>query len=86
MKISMTPSAQRDNIKPVFRLIRILFIQNKRRFEDRDYWLRLHQAGYELIKAGWVKHIGNATSGKLPDLHEFYQENERRFKEKYAGL
>jgi GT2 family glycosyltransferase len=55
-------------------------------FEDRDWWLRLHQAGYELIKAGWVKHIGNATSGKLPDLHEFYQENERRFKEKYAGL
>lgn len=52
-------------------------------FEDRDFFYRLHSMGYELAKAGWVRHIGNATSGKLPDLPQIYARNEQRFKEKW---
>jgi GT2 family glycosyltransferase len=52
-------------------------------YEDKDYWLRVHLAGYDLIKAGWCHHVGNATSGKLANMNEFFFRNKRRFEEKW---
>lgn len=55
-------------------------------YEDRDYWMRLHVAGYELVKAGWCYHIGNATSGKLPDLNQFFETNKARYEQRWGKM
>lgn len=55
-------------------------------WEDRDYWMRIHVAGLELVKAGWCHHIGNATSGKLPNLNEFFERNKQRFQERWGKV
>ena len=52
-------------------------------YEDKDFWMRLLTAGYILAKAGWCHHIGNATSGKLPGLREFFFKNKERFETKW---
>ena len=52
-------------------------------FEDKDFWMRLLQAGYVLGKAGWCKHVGNATWGKLPNQKEIYLRNKERFETKW---
>ena len=52
-------------------------------YEDKDFWMRLLTAGYVLAKAGWCHHIGNATSGKLPGLREFFFKNKERFEAKW---
>jgi len=52
-------------------------------WEDRDYWKRIEKAGYKFMKAGWCKHIGNATWGKIPNQHEIFNANQKRFEEKW---
>ena len=53
-------------------------------FEDRDYWKRMEAAGYELVKAGWCNHAGNATWGKLPNQREIFLRNKERFEKKWG--
>lgn len=53
-------------------------------YEDRDFFLRIQRAGYELAKIGWCNHVGNATWGKMPNQHETFMQNKRRFEEKLA--
>lgn len=52
-------------------------------FEDRDYWQRIVRAGYTMKKAGWCNHAGNATSGKLKNMNDFFMANKRRYEEKW---
>lgn len=52
-------------------------------YEDKDYWQRIKQAGYTMKKAGWCNHIGNATSGKMPELNKFFFENKARYEKKW---
>ncbi len=52
-------------------------------WEDRDYWKRVQKVGYQLVKAGWCKHIGNATWGKMPNQNEIFLANKKRFEEKW---
>ena len=52
-------------------------------WEDRDYWMRVTQAGYKLRKAGWCNHVGNATVGKLPRLREIFLKNRDRFEKQW---
>jgi GT2 family glycosyltransferase/glycosyltransferase involved in cell wall biosynthesis len=54
-------------------------------YEDKDYVQRLVKAGYEVVKIGHVKHIGNATSGKMPDMHDFFQANKERYEARWGG-
>lgn len=53
-------------------------------WEDRDYWKRLEAAGYKLAKAGWCRHIGNATSGKIAESHVAFKANEELFLQKWG--
>lgn len=53
-------------------------------WEDADQWQRMSAAGYGLIKAGHCHHIGNATSGKLADLNEFFLKNKARYEAKWG--
>lgn len=55
-------------------------------FEDKDLWMRLVKTGYVLGKAGWCKHIGNATWGKLPNQQEIYLRNKARFEARWGKL
>jgi GT2 family glycosyltransferase len=55
-------------------------------FEDTFFWHTLRAHGYELAKTGWVKHIGNATSGKIPNLNEIFLKNKKLFEEKLSRL
>lgn len=52
-------------------------------FEDKDLAVRITRAGYEHVKAGWVKHVGNATWGKLPHQQAIYLRNKARFEAKW---
>lgn len=52
-------------------------------FEDRDYWQRILAADYTMKKAGWCNHAGNATSGKLKNMNQFFMANKRRYEEKW---
>jgi len=52
-------------------------------FEDRDYWQRIVQAGYTMKKAGWCNHAGNATSGKLKNMNEFFMANKEKYEAKW---
>jgi GT2 family glycosyltransferase len=52
-------------------------------WEDRDYWKRMEEAGYELAKVGWCNHTGNATWGKMPNQNEIFIANEKRFKDRW---
>jgi GT2 family glycosyltransferase len=54
-------------------------------YEDKDYWRRLEEAGFELVKAGWCRHVGNATWGKLPYQQEIFLRNKRRFENRWGG-
>lgn len=54
-------------------------------FEDRDFVRRVIGAGYQHVKVGWCKHVGNATWGKLPNQHEIYLRNKERFEAKWVG-
>jgi GT2 family glycosyltransferase len=53
-------------------------------YEDKDFARRVEMAGFEIVKAGWCKHLGNATSGKLPNMNEFFLANKKRFEDKYG--
>ena len=48
-------------------------------FEDRAMWRTIAAAGYDLVKAGWCNHIGNATWGKMPHQQEIYLRNKAKF-------
>lgn len=52
-------------------------------YEDKDFCCEILAAGYQIVKVGWCKHIGNATSGKLPTLHEMFARNKERFERKW---
>ena len=57
-------------------------------FEDDDYCLRAIQAGYRAVIAGdaFVHHFGGRTFvGSGVDFGALMRENERRFREKWAG-
>lgn len=54
-------------------------------FEDKDLVLRIMETGKELVKIGHVKHIGNATWGKLERQDEIYQANKARFEAKWPN-
>ncbi len=53
-------------------------------FEDKDWFQRIHEAGMDLIKSGWCRHIGNATWGKLPHQYEIYVKNMERYQAKWG--
>ena len=53
-------------------------------WEDRDYWKRLEAAGFGLAKAGWCLHVGNATSGKVPEFKAAFAANKKLFLEKWG--
>ena len=54
-------------------------------YEDKDYVRRIVETfGYDHVKTGWCNHIGNATSGKMPDLRKFFFENKARFEKKWG--
>lgn len=53
-------------------------------FEDKDWFQRIQAAGLDLIKAGWCRHIGNATWGKLPHQYEIYVQNMERYKARWG--
>lgn len=52
-------------------------------YEDKDYWQRIAAAGYTMKKAGWCNHIGNATSGKMPNMNEFFFANKEKYEQKW---
>lgn len=53
-------------------------------YEDKDYVRRIVQTfKYDHVKAGWCNHIGNATSGKMANLSEFFFANKKRFEDKW---
>jgi len=54
-------------------------------YEDKDWCCEVLAAGYELVKVGWCRHIGNATSGKLPQLHQMFARNKEHFENKWKG-
>lgn len=53
-------------------------------FDDKNHWQVLRAAGYELVKAGWCKHVGNATWGKLPNQHAIYVRNMERYQARWG--
>jgi GT2 family glycosyltransferase len=53
-------------------------------FEDKAWYQTVRAAGYELVKAGWCRHVGNATWGKLPDQHAIYVRNMKRYQERWG--
>ncbi len=53
-------------------------------WEDRDYWKRMEREDYLLMKAGTIRHVGNASSGKLDNLHEYFERNKQYFIEKWG--
>jgi len=55
-------------------------------WEDKDYVLSVMQTGREMIKIGHVKHIGNATWGKMQNQEGIYLENKARFERKWANV
>jgi GT2 family glycosyltransferase len=57
-------------------------------FEDRDMWVRAHDAGYKKIRTQecWISHIGNATFGKLPHNEKVYSKNRDYFNSKYEDI
>ena len=56
-------------------------------YEDKDYVRRIVDTfGYDHVKAGWCYHIGNATSGKMPNLRQFFFDNKSRFEAKWQKL
>jgi GT2 family glycosyltransferase len=52
--------------------------------EDKDLWHRLHVAGYELVKAGWCRHVGNATVGKIDDWSAKFFRDHARLQERWG--
>lgn len=52
-------------------------------YEDKDYWQRIAAAGYTMKKAGWCNHIGNATSGKMANMNQFFFENKAKYEAKW---
>jgi len=57
-------------------------------FEDRDMWIRAHDAGYKKIRTQgcWISHIGNATFGKLPNNEQIYLDNRDYLHSKYDDV
>lgn len=55
-------------------------------YEDKEFWLTIRQAGYELVKVGWCKHVGNATCGKLPGFRAMFFRNKERFERRWADM
>lgn len=54
-------------------------------YEDADYFVRIEEAGYKNVKAGWCLHVGNSTWGKLPRQKEIYLRNRDLFERKWPG-
>jgi GT2 family glycosyltransferase len=52
-------------------------------YEDKDWWQRIAAAGYTMKKAGWCNHIGNATSGKMENMNQFFFENKAKYEAKW---
>lgn len=54
-------------------------------YEDKDFVQRIVAAGYKTAKIGHVKHVGNATWGKMENQHEIYLQNKERYEAKWAS-
>lgn len=54
-------------------------------FEDKDLVQRIVQAGLQAIKIGHVRHVGNATWGKLPNQQDIFWKNRERYQLKWGG-
>lgn len=52
-------------------------------YEDRDYVRRVITHGLRHVKAGWCRHIGNATWGKIPGQEQIFFRNKERFEKKW---
>ncbi len=59
----------------------------KGNFEDDDYCLRAHQAGYRTVIAGdaFIHHFGSVTFKQTTDYNALLKENEQKFLEKWGS-
>jgi glycosyltransferase involved in cell wall biosynthesis len=53
-------------------------------FEDKSYTKTIVSEGYQAIKIGHVKHVGNASWGKLPNHQEIYARNKERYEQRWG--
>lgn len=54
-------------------------------WEDKAMTNTIVQEGYQAIKIGHVKHIGNASWGKLPNHQEIYKRNKERYEKQWGS-
>jgi GT2 family glycosyltransferase len=56
-------------------------------YEDVDLWKRAGQAGWQLRKTQqvWVYHLGNATIGGVPGMHEAAARNKERYEARWGA-
>ena len=52
-------------------------------YEDKDLVTRITGGGKKLVKVGHVKHVGNATWGKLPNTKEIFLRNKERYERRW---